>query len=361
MGQQNGLNPTFIFMPDISGFTSFINDVEVSHSVHIISELLEIIIDSNILDLKVSEIEGDAILFYRIGSKPSIEELSKQSEKMFLQFHRHLQLYDRDRICQCGACSTASNLTLKFVSHFGEATIRKIRNIETLMGPDITLAHKLLKNNIPSHEYVLFTDSLNEPNNVATFDNIIISQDKNNYEGVGDVLYNYYSLSSIKSKISELPERPIHEKYRTKVSISITINSSLENVHSILSNVSLKPKWVIGLKSVKEESNSLNVVGSKHLCILPSGDVDFELTSQQISDGMIEFVEKTDTIKWLAPMHMINSMKRISQEKTKVIMRVNYRDSLLSRIYLDFPLRIMMFVVVKLSLMKLKKHIAKLV
>ena len=44
-------NPTLIFIPDISGFTEFVNQTAIEHSQHIISELLEIIIDANQLEL----------------------------------------------------------------------------------------------------------------------------------------------------------------------------------------------------------------------------------------------------------------------------------------------------------------------
>ena len=45
-------NRGLIFIPDISGFTRFVNEVEIDHSRHIIQELLEVIINSN------SNIEG---------------------------------------------------------------------------------------------------------------------------------------------------------------------------------------------------------------------------------------------------------------------------------------------------------------
>ena len=69
----NGL----LFIPDISGFTKFVNETEIEHSRIIIEELLENIINSNKLGLHISEVEGDAILFYRFGDSPSIEEISR--------------------------------------------------------------------------------------------------------------------------------------------------------------------------------------------------------------------------------------------------------------------------------------------
>ena len=51
-----------IYIPDISGFTKFVTQTEISHSNHIIAELIEIIINANDLNLQISEIEGDAVL-----------------------------------------------------------------------------------------------------------------------------------------------------------------------------------------------------------------------------------------------------------------------------------------------------------
>ena len=104
---------SLILIPDISGFAAFVNNTEIYHSRHIISELLELLIKSDDLDLDVAEIEGDAVLFIKEGSVPSVKDLIDQAEKMFLQFHRHLRQYDLQRICNCGACSTASGLSLK--------------------------------------------------------------------------------------------------------------------------------------------------------------------------------------------------------------------------------------------------------
>ena len=41
------------FKPDISGFTNFVNHTELEHSIHIISELLELLIDSTTIDLEL--------------------------------------------------------------------------------------------------------------------------------------------------------------------------------------------------------------------------------------------------------------------------------------------------------------------
>ncbi len=104
-----------IFIPDISGYTKFITETATKHSKHIIVELLEVIIGANNLGMQISEIEGDAVLYYRKGDPPKIDELILQAKKMFLAFHTQIKIIQRDNVCQCGACRTAINLTLKFV------------------------------------------------------------------------------------------------------------------------------------------------------------------------------------------------------------------------------------------------------
>ena len=84
----NGL----LFIPDISGFTKFVNETEIEHSRIIIEELLENIINSNKIGLHISEVEGDAILFYRFGKNPSFEEISSQVENMFCNFQQQIKM-----------------------------------------------------------------------------------------------------------------------------------------------------------------------------------------------------------------------------------------------------------------------------
>ena len=50
-----------LLIPDISGFTEFVSEVEISHSEHIIAELLELLIESESLGLQLCEIEGASV------------------------------------------------------------------------------------------------------------------------------------------------------------------------------------------------------------------------------------------------------------------------------------------------------------
>lgn len=90
---------SFIFIPDISGLSEFVYGTEIEHSRHIISELMNLIIKSNVLDMSVIEIEGDAILFYK-KEIPELEDILNQAKNMFIDFHHHFRRYETLRICQ---------------------------------------------------------------------------------------------------------------------------------------------------------------------------------------------------------------------------------------------------------------------
>ena len=157
-------NRGLLFIPDISGFSKFVNEVEIEHSRFIIQQLLDLLINANDSGLEISEIEGDAILFYKFGEPEQLSALYNQVEKMFRAFHQYLVAYDNRKICQCKACISAVDLTLKVITHYGEFTPLNVQQFNKLIGKDVIVAHQLLKNVIPQHEYWLVTIDLdNQP------------------------------------------------------------------------------------------------------------------------------------------------------------------------------------------------------
>src|SRR5262245_20212657 len=153
-------NRGLLFIPDISGFTRFVTDTEIDHSRQIVQELLEVVIEANQIGLEVSEVEGDAVLFCRFGASPDLKQLSEHVEGTFRDFHERLAAYDMTRYCQCRACASACNLTLKMITHSGEFTSYIVKSFEQLTGNDVIVAHQHLKNDLDSHEYWLATTDL---------------------------------------------------------------------------------------------------------------------------------------------------------------------------------------------------------
>ena len=139
-----------ILIPDISGYTEFLTKTELVHSSHIINELLDAILAPNSGDFELSEVEGDALLLYHKGKPIEADALVRLCLSMFESFHKQIKIIERDSVCQCGACKTASNLSLKFVAHHGMVQEIKVRQFTKCSGVDMVVAHRLLKNRIPT-------------------------------------------------------------------------------------------------------------------------------------------------------------------------------------------------------------------
>ena len=54
-----------ILIPDISGFTEFVTNTELSHSSFAISNLINAIVSAVEDQYEISEIEGDAVLMFK--------------------------------------------------------------------------------------------------------------------------------------------------------------------------------------------------------------------------------------------------------------------------------------------------------
>ena len=95
------------------------SNADLAHSQVKIAQLLETILDNNFLNLSLSEIEGDAILFYNFSSDLKPDQVVEQCKLMFKSFHHKLNEFNRGENCQCGSCKTLQQLSLKFVIHYG--------------------------------------------------------------------------------------------------------------------------------------------------------------------------------------------------------------------------------------------------
>lgn len=288
-----------IFIPDISGFTRFINESEIDHSRLIIQELLETLINANDSGLEISEIEGDAILFYKFGEPLDLQELYKQVEKMFCAFHRHLAAYEHRRLCQCKACITAIDLTLKVVTHYGEFTSYNVKNFSKLIGKDIIVAHQLLKNDIEEHEYWLITKNLLKDQPPADFAQWMKWDESVKQTENGAISFHYTQLGELKKDIPSEPVSQIDLSGNAKmVSVSREYNATIKELFFTAGHFEFRHRWQEGVKQVNEVTHTLPVVGSRYRHILDNDQVVLFTSSFSYDpDNKIVFTETDEKSK----------------------------------------------------------------
>ena len=152
----------YLVLADISGYTSFLAKVELEHANEILSDLLEVIVDNFQALLTISKLEGDAVFAYVDESKIARGEiLLELVENTYVAFRQRRDTSNRATTCSCRACQSMPSLELKFFVHFGSFMVQHIAGIKELVGSDVNLVHRLMKNHITEHTgwnaYSLFT------------------------------------------------------------------------------------------------------------------------------------------------------------------------------------------------------------
>ena len=325
-----------LFIPDISGFTKFINQTEIEHSRLIIQELLELLINANETGLEISEIEGDAILFYKYGSPPELEALYRQVEKMFCDFHRSLIMYEQTRYCQCAACQSASGLTLKVISHYGEFTGYTVKNFNKLIGKDIIVAHQLLKNDIEQHEYWLITDNLIKAISPSAFAEGLQWKNSIKQTETGTIPFQYALLSELRNTIStEIIPAPDLTGMRKIFSLTEKYPTDIITMFHASGDFNYRHRWMEGVIKVEEVSHFLPRVGMRCRRILENGEIITYAASYRYSPERIEFTEIDDQKKEVT----YYLLEKVGEGITKLTMEYYIRKSVINKLGFMFGKR----------------------
>ena len=324
MATQAAADEVLFFIPDLGGFTKFIAETEIQHSQHIIKELLEILVDANTLGMKVSEFEGDAVLFYRNGAPPSLEQLVQQARKMYLDFHAHLKKFEYARICQCGACAGASGISLKMVAHFGSASTMQVKDHLKFIGKDIIIAHRLLKNSVTVPEYLLVT--MSTVSRTADADGPLVSfaNGADAYDNLGTIEYRFKSLDSYRDEVKVDPPLPAGLKNPRKMTqLNRRINAPIERVYQQLIDLPGRINWIEGATKVEMSNDQPNQIGKTHRCVRGEEGVELMTTEVKISDTTMELWE-TDLKKISACRYLLT---RVPGGKADVAVELFVRDN----------------------------------
>lgn len=164
---ESAAQPVLLMLVDISGYTKFMvsHDKELRHSQMIIGALLESLIDQVDVPLRVSQIEGDALLLYAVKSgdeevwRRRSSNLVARLISLFQVFRERLLEIGAYSVCMCEACAKVGDLKLKIIAHSGEALLTHVGEFPSLSGVDVITVHRLAKNSVPEEEYVLLTEA----------------------------------------------------------------------------------------------------------------------------------------------------------------------------------------------------------
>ena len=150
----------YLLLADISGYTGFMSGVEEAHGVDfsggipaaysILAALLGSVIEGLAPDFAVVKLEGDAV-FAAAPAATLDDQGDRVLETLGAMYRgfigsRTRAIPSSDHVCT--ACPNVAYLDLKVVLHRGQAVRQGIGPTSDLLGPAVTVAHRLLKNTV---------------------------------------------------------------------------------------------------------------------------------------------------------------------------------------------------------------------
>lgn len=323
-----------LFIPDISGFTRFVTETEIDHSRQVIQELLEVVIDANQLGLEVSEVEGDAVLFFRFGACPDVEEICAQVERTFRAFHQRLAEYEVTRFCQCKACTSVGRLTLKIITHYGQFASYSVRSFEKLIGRDVIVAHQLLKNDIEHNEYWLATDGVLPEEGPTPRPGWLEWRSGVSRASDVEVPYRYASLSELRRGVEPRSTAALELANAARMfRLSREYDTHIIQLFHAAGNFTYRSRWQEGVREVKEVAHYLPRVGMRCRRVMADGDEVVYASSYRFTPERIEFSETNED----RSVSLRFTLEAVTPAKTRLTLDYCVAPGLLRA--LDFRLR----------------------
>ncbi len=204
MLDDQGTRKGYLVLADLAGYTKFLTGTELEHAQAIIRELTTLIRSRLVPPMRFVKLEGDAVFCYvNARAFEDGERLVEVLEACYYDFSGRLFDMERETTCRCDACAQMSTLDLKFAVHFGTFIVEEGDGAVDLAGPDVILAHRLLKNGVTERlgcrAYVLFTDSClaRMPASFPT------QAHTETYESFGDVSGGVHDLKTVLVQMRE--------------------------------------------------------------------------------------------------------------------------------------------------------------
>ncbi|MDQ3553565.1 MAG: DUF2652 domain-containing protein [Chloroflexota bacterium] len=199
---------------DISGYTSFLRAVEDAHrddalaggavppAYLLVSSLLDGIVESVVPPFTLSKLEGDAVFAWGqdLDLLPRGEALLKCIAACYEDFRRRLKSAHDIWTCRCGSCALINGLEIKFVLHAGSFVLQSIAGRIEVVGPDVVMAHRLLKSGagalVGHGAYALITEAAARRLDVPTEGSLPLVETYEHYAPVDAHVFSLLASSS---------------------------------------------------------------------------------------------------------------------------------------------------------------------
>ena len=242
---------------DITGYTRFLGGSELDHAQDILADLMNTVVTSLRPTLRLAKLEGDAVFVYVITDAIDGPVLQDTIEGSYFAFQRRLRDIRQASSCECNACILVPALDLKYVLHHGQVVRQRIGTSEELVGSDVIVVHRLLKNGVTEATgigaYALYTDAcvaamaLDDPSTAG------MVRHEEAFDDVGEIGGWLVDLRA--AWAAELERSRVVVEARDALAVyNATLDAPRALVWEYLTSPALRPAWQLGVEAVMAEA-----------------------------------------------------------------------------------------------------------
>ena len=152
-----------LIIADISGYTSYLAAAELDHAQDILADLMDTVVGAFRPTFKLAKLEGDAAFVFAVTEGVDGSVLQDAVEGCYFAFQRRRRDIRQATTCPCQACVRIPTLDLKIIAHHGLIAEQRMAGRAELVGRDVIVVHRLLKNDIEADlgvaAYAAYTDA----------------------------------------------------------------------------------------------------------------------------------------------------------------------------------------------------------
>jgi hypothetical protein len=209
-------NKGFFIITDISGYTEYLTESELDHAHEILQSLFDAQLKHIKFPLKISGFRGDAIFMYTpelcfVNPQTFLETL----ENLYIVFLETLRQMQFNTTCPCRACRNIRKLDLKMCVHYGEYIVQKLGDREELLGTDVIVPHRMLKNQVIEQTgvkaYALFSEAAADALRLSELSQPLITHTES-YEHLGEVKMQVFDLAPVWENAQERKRNSVRKE-----------------------------------------------------------------------------------------------------------------------------------------------------
>jgi uncharacterized protein YndB with AHSA1/START domain len=241
-----------LVIADISGYTAYLTGVELEHSHDILADLLGMVTEGLCPPLRLAKLEGDAVFCVADDDAGlSGDELMERLEQTYLGFARRRRTMALSSSCDCDACRRTPELDLKFCAHHGTYVEHDVAGSRELVGPDVILAHRLLKNTVADTHglrgYALISEACAEKLGITG-----LSRHDEHYDDVGSVRAGLVDLQARWAE-TEQTARTVVERDRADLLYEADVDASPGAVWEAMTDPAQGMRWRVNITGISED------------------------------------------------------------------------------------------------------------